>query len=305
MNDETEDPAIRNTSTQIPLPIFRLAGEMVINRMGFGAMRLTGQPGNWGPYPDWAHGVRVLRRAVELGINFIDTADAYGPGDSEKLIADALYPYASSLVIATKGGTVKTGPGQFHADGSPEYLRKACNLSLARLKLECIDLYQLHRVDPNVPLAESVGALVDLRTAGKIKLIGLSNVTLEQLQEAEKITPIASVQNRYSLIDRADDLLVEYCRERGIAFLPYGPLGAGPMDQQAKLAQTTSGKLAHIAALHRATPAQVALAWLLFRSTNIVPIPGTTSLDHLDQNFAAMMVKLTDAEIAELSRGIG
>lgn len=296
MNDE----AMTGTSAQIPAPIFRLGGELVITRLGFGAMRLTGQPGNWGPYADWSHGVRVMRRAVELGINFIDTADAYGPGDSEKLISDALYPYRETLVIATKGGTVKTGPGQFHADGSPNYLRKACNLSLARLRLERIDLYQLHRVDPKTPLEESVGALADLKAEGKIRLIGLSNVSLHQLQAAEKIAPIAAVQNRYNVRDRGDDALVDYCFARGIAFLPYSPLGASPMERQAKLAGSEDAALAKVAARHRITTGQAALAWLLYRASNIIPIPGTTSIAHLEENFAALDVRYTAEDLAEL-----
>jgi aryl-alcohol dehydrogenase-like predicted oxidoreductase len=293
------DPLL-NTSSQIPAPIFRLGGELVINRMGFGAMRLTGQPGNWGPYPDWAHGVRVLRRAIELGINFIDTADAYGPGDSEKLIADALHPYAETVVIATKGGTVKTGPGQFHADGSPEYLRKACNLSLARLRVERIDLYQLHRPDPDVPFDDSIGALAELRQAGKVRLIGLSNISLAQLQAAERIAPIASVQNRYNLRDRGDDALIDYCAQRGIAFLPYSPLGAPPFDRSAKLAASDDEALAAVARRRRLTTAQAALAWLFYRAPNIIPIPGTTSLEHLEENYAALRAHLTPEDLTDL-----
>jgi pyridoxine 4-dehydrogenase len=296
------DDAMTGTSPQIPAPIFRLGGELVINRLGFGAMRLTGQPGNWGPYGDWAHGVRGIRRAIELGINFIDTADAYGPGDSEKLIADALHPYPPTVHIATKGGTVKTGPGQFHADGSPDYLRKACNLSLARLRRERIDLYQLHRVDSRVPLAETIGALVELRNAGKIHLIGLSNVTLEQLKEAEAITPIASVQNRYNLRDRGDDPVVDYCHERSIAYLPYSPLGASPMEREAKLTTGVDSGLARVAARHKITPGQAALAGLLYRAPNVIPIPGTTSIAHLEENFHALDVHYSPDDMKELEQ---
>jgi pyridoxine 4-dehydrogenase len=292
--------ANNNTTAEIPAPIYRLAGETVISRLGFGAMRLTGQPGNWGPYGDWSHGVRVLRRALELGINFIDTADAYGPGDSEKLIADALHPYRDTLVIATKGGTVKTGPGQFHADGSREYLHKACNLSLARLRLERIDLYQLHRVAANTPLADSIAALIELRDQGKIRWIGLSNVTLEQLRAAEQQTPIAAVQNRYNLRERGDDPLVDYCAQRGIAYLPYGPLGASPMAPEAKLATAPDEALARVAARLNITPCQAALSWLLHRASNVVPIPGTTSLEHLEENVRALEVRLSTADVAEL-----
>lgn len=294
------DP-LQATTSQMPSPIFRLGGECVITRLGFGAMRLTGQPGNWGPYPDWSHGVRVLREAAELGINFIDTADAYGPGDSEMLIADALYPYAETLVIATKGGTVKTGPGAYHADSSPAYLKKACNLSLARLKLDRIDLYQLHRFDGQTPLAETVGALAELRTAGKIRLIGLSNVSLAQLQEAEKIAPIASVQNRYNVRDRADDALVEYCGRHNIAYFPYSPLGAPPFERVAKLTGVDDAALSRVAQRHKITPGQAALAWLLYRAPNVVPIPGTTSLDHLHENFRSLYVRYSSNDLAELN----
>lgn len=292
---------MKSTDGQIPAPIFRLGGELVINRLGLGAMRLTGQPGNWGPYADWSSGIRVLREAVELGINFIDTADAYGPGASEDLIAEALAPYPPSLVIATKGGSVKTGPGQVHADGSPEYLRSACEASLRRLKLDTIELYQLHRVDPKVPLADSLGALIDLRAEGKITLIGLSNVSLEQLQEAEKLTPIATVQNRFNLLDRSDEPVVDYCHERGIAYLAYSPLAANPFEREAKLAQATNDATSRLAAKLQATPSQIALAWLLYRAPNIVPIPGTTSLAHLRENYATLKLRLATEDLEALN----
>ncbi len=292
---------LQSTDAQMPVPLLKIGGELLVNRLGYGAMRLTGQPGNWGPFPDWEHGVRVLREAVELGVNFIDTADAYGPGDSEELIADALHPYAESLIIATKGGTVKTGPGAFHANGSPDYLRSACDASLLRLKRDCIDLYQLHRVDPSVPLRESIGALVDLRRNGKIKHIGLSNVTLTQLQEAQQVTTIASVQNRYNLLLRDDDPVVDYCTAHGIAYLPWSPLGTSPFERHSPIASGTDGTLHAIAARHNARAGQVALAWLLYRSPNIVPIPGTTSLGHLKENISSAHVRLSDRDLVELN----
>lgn len=291
----------KSTDASMPVPLFRIGGDLLVNRLGFGAMRLTGQPGNWGPYPDWEHGVRVLRDAVEMGVNFIDTADAYGPGDSEELIADALHPYAETIVIATKGGTVKTGPGAFHANGSPEYLRAACDASLRRLKRDCIDLYQLHRVDPSVPLAESVATLVELQKAGKIKYIGLSNITLTQLQDAEQVTRIASVQNRYNLLLRDDDPMIDYCLSREIAYLPWSPLGTSPFERYSPIASGTDGTLHAIASRHHARAGQVALAWLMYRSPNIVAIPGTTSLAHLKENVTASQVRLSAEDMEALN----
>lgn len=300
-----DSSGMKSTDAQMPAPLFKIGGDLLVSRLGYGAMRLTGQPGNWGPYPDWEHGVRVLREAVELGVNFIDTADAYGPGDNEELIADALHPYAASLVIATKGGTVKTGPGAFHADGSPDYLKQACEASLRRLKLERIDLYQLHRVDPQVPIEVSVGALVELQTAGKIKHIGLSNVTLEQLQAAEKIAPIASVQNRYNILLRSDNPLVDYCTEHNIAFLPWSPLGAAPFERVAPVANIHEGALAELAARRNAHSGQIGLLWLLYRAPNILPIPGTTSLKHLKENVHAQNLRLSPEEVQALDRLAG
>lgn len=296
----SESSGTKSTDAQMPVPLFKIGGDLLVSRIGFGAMRLTGQPGNWGPCPDWEHGVRVIREAIELGVNFIDTADAYGPGDSEELIADALYPYAASIVIATKGGTVKTGPGAFYADGSPEYLKQACEASLKRLKLERIDLYQLHRVDPNVPLEVSVGALVELQAAGKIKHIGLSNVTLEQLQLAETVTPIASVQNRYNVLQRSDDRVVDYCSQRGIAYIPWSPLGTSPFERHSPVANLSTGLLAELAAQRYAKPSQLGLLWLLYRAPNILPIPGTTSLKHLKENVNSQNLRLSPAEVKEL-----
>ncbi|MGC1309356.1 MAG: aldo/keto reductase [Phormidesmis sp.] len=259
-----------NTTTRTqPAPkTFNIGGDLTVNRLGYGAMRLTGQPSNFGPYADWEGGKALLRRTVELGVNFIDTAEAYGPGDNENIIAEALYPYTKDVIIATKGGIFKPTPGNIQADASPENLRRGVEGSLQRLKLERIDLYQLHRPDPKVPFAESVQALATLQQEGKIRHIGLSNVTLEQLKEAQAIARIASVQNRFNQADQAQGSLVDYTAEQGIAFIPYGPLGAHPLRQGAAL------------------PAQAALKWLLRRSPNIIVIPGTTSITHLEENMA-------------------
>lgn len=254
--------------TQLAQKTFAIGGDLTVNRLGYGAMRLTGQPSNFGPYADWEGGKALLRRAIELGVNFMDTAEAYGPGDNENIIADALYPYPEDLVIATKGGIYKPAPGNIQADASPENLRRGVEGSLRRLKRDRIDLYQLHRPDPKVPFAESVQTLATLRQEGKIRHIGLSNVTLAQLKEAQSIVAIASVQNRFNQADQAHGELVDYNAEQGIAFIPYGPLAAHPLKQGAAL------------------PAQAALSWLLHRSPNIVVIPGTTSIAHLEENVA-------------------
>ncbi len=288
-----------STSKDVPGGSFTIAGDLTVARVGLGAMRLTGQPGNWGPYPDWEHGRRVLRRALELGVNFIDTAISYGPGYSEELIASALYPYPSNLVIATKGGLLKTGPGQVQPDGGRDALRRACESSLRRLKLDRIDLYQLHRPDPNVPFAESVEALAQLAVEGKIRHVGPSNVSLAQLEEARRIVPIASVQNRFALSFREGAEVNAYCAREGIAFLPWGPLGARGFQYGAPLA-VADGPLAEIARRLHATPGQVALAWLLARSGNVVVIPGTTSLAHLEENVAAGSLQLPARDVAAL-----
>lgn len=248
---------------------FKLAGEYDVTRLGFGAMRLTGQPGNFGPYPDWEDGVALLRQAVEMGVQFIDSARAYGPEWADKLIADALHPYADDLLIATKGGVDKLAADQIVVDGRPETLLREIDSALSNLKLERIDLFQLHRVDPNVAIEESIGALEEARLAGKLRFIGLSNVDRTQLDRALSIAPIASVQNRFNQAEPGDSDLVDYTNERGIAFIPYGPLGAHPMRQGATL------------------PAQQALAWLLRRSPNMIVIPGTTSVAHLKENMEA------------------
>ncbi len=278
-----------------------LGGDLPVHRLGYGAMRLCAQPGNFGPYPDWEAGKRLLRRAVELGVNFIDTAHPYGPGWNEELIADALAPYPPGLVVTTKGGVEKTAADKVFPDGSPASLRRFCEGSLRRLKLDRLDLYQLHRPDPNVPFADSVGTLAELRSAGKIRHVGLSNVTLAQLDQARKIVPIVSVQNRYNFLERDDDPVLDYCAEHDIAYLPWGPLAAKPFAPQAPLAEA-SGPLAQVARELGATTGQVALAWLLRRSPNIIVIPGTTSVLHLAENIAAADVALTDEHIAALSR---
>jgi pyridoxine 4-dehydrogenase len=268
-----------------------LGNEVSVNRIGFGAMRLTGE-GIWGPPRNRREAIAVLRRAVELGVNFIDTADSYGPDVSEELIAEALFPYPPGLVIATKGGWRRPGPDQWTHDATPSHLRQALEGSLKRLQLEYIDLYQLHIPDPLVPFEDSVGALVQLRSEGKIRLIGLSNVTQEHIERAQRIVPIASVQNRYSFADREWDYVVNYCERNGIAFIPWSPLGAG---------RIAGERLNQVARAHRADPHQVAIAWLLKRSRFMLPIPGTSSVKHLEENVAASSLQLSDGEYEELS----
>jgi pyridoxine 4-dehydrogenase len=268
-----------------------LGGELSVNRLGFGAMRLTGE-GIWGPPMDRTGAVAVLRRAVELDINFIDTADSYGPYVSEELIAEALFPYPRGLVIATKGGWNRPGPDQWTHDATPAHLRKAVEGSLWRLRLDCIDVYQLHIPDPVVSFDASVETLAELRNQGKIRLVALSNVTKEHIERARKIVPIVSVQNRYSFADREWDYVVRYCEQNGIAFIPWFPLGAGKVAGEV---------LNRIAGAHSASPTQIALAWLLRRSPITLPIPGTSSIQHLEQNVAAASLRLTGEEFEELS----
>ena len=268
-----------------------LGGELTVNRLGFGAMRITGD-GIWGPPKDRARALAVLRRASELGVNFIDTADSYGPGVSEELIAEALFPYKKDLVIATKGGWNRPGPNQWTHDASPEHLRKAIEGSLKRLRLDRIDVYQLHAPDPVTPFDASVETLAELRSQGKIRLVALSNVTTEHVERAQKIVPIVSVQNRYSFADREWDSVVDYCERHGIAFIPWFPLGAGKAADQI---------LTKIAKAHQVQPLQVALAWLLQRSPIVLPIPGTSSVEHLEENLAAGAVRLTADEFRQLS----
>jgi pyridoxine 4-dehydrogenase len=267
-----------------------LGGELTVNRLGFGAMRITGD-GIWGPPKDKAAAIAVLRRAAELDVNFIDTADSYGPNVSEELIAEALFPYPKGLVIATKGGWIRPGPGQWTHDASPNHLRQAVEGSLQRLRRERIDVYQLHIPDPATSFDKSMETLAELREQGKIRLIGLSNVTREHIERARKIVPIVSVQNRYSFADREWDYVVNYCEQNKIAFIPWSPLGAG---------RVAGEKLAGVAKAHNATPLQVALAWLLQRSPIMLPIPGTSSVRHLEENLGATAVKLSKAEMEEL-----
>jgi aryl-alcohol dehydrogenase-like predicted oxidoreductase len=276
---------------------FLLGGDLPVHRLGFGAMRVTG-PGIWGEPRDPAVARTVLRRVVELGINLIDTADSYGPHVSERLLGEVLHPYPQDLVIATKGGLVRPGPGIWKSDARPEHLRLALEGSLSRLKVERIDLYQLHSPDSKVPFEDSVGALVDLKREGKIRHIGLSNVDEDELRRARALTPIVSVQNRYSVTDRESEGVLELCEKDGIAFLPWYPLDTG------KLASSRSA-LAKVAKASGATPAQLALAWLLNRSEVMLPIPGTGSLAHLEENQAAAGMKLSDAEAAAIEKAVG
>ncbi len=274
-----------------PAGTVELGRELTVHRLGYGAMRLTGA-GVWGPPKDRSGALAVLRRALELGVNFIDTADSYGPEVSEELIAEALSPYPKDLVIATKGGWIRPGPGLWAHDATPGHLRLAVEGSLKRLRRDRIDLYQLHIPDPIVSLEASVGALAELQVEGKIRLIGLSNVTREHVERARKIVPIVSVQNRYSFADREWDYVVDYCQQNGIVFIPWFPLGAG------KVAKET---VQRIADAHGAKPMHVALAWLLQRSPVILPIPGTSSVEHLEENMLAGPLRLTEEEFGELA----
>ena len=280
---------------------FAIGDDLLVNRLGYGAMRLTGQPGNFGAYPEWEAGEQLLRRAVELGVNFIDTAEAYGPGFNEEIIASALHPYPEDLIIATKGGINKPAPDNIQADARPESLRLSVEASLKRLKLEQIDLYQLHRPDRKVPFAESVEALAKLKQEGKIRHIGISNVTLEQIQEARSIVEIASVQNRFSFSDRTNQDILDYCTQNKIAFIPYGSLGAHPLKRGAPLANA-EGTIAEIAKQKDVKPNQIALAWLLHYAPNIILIPGTTTISHLEENIAATSITLTPEEMTILNQ---
>jgi len=267
-----------------------LGGKVSVHRLGYGAMRLTGD-GIWGPPKDRKAALAVLRRAVELGVNFIDTADSYGPGVSEELIAEALFPYPKDLVIATKGGWNRPGPNQWTHDASPAHLRNAIEGSLKRLRLDRIEVYQLHAPDPAVSFETSVETLAELQKEGKIHLVGLSNVTREHIERARKIVPIVSVQNRYSFADREWDYVVDHCERNGIAFIPWFPLGAGKVAGEI---------LDRVAKAHRSTPLQVALAWLLQRSPIMLPIPGTSSVEHLEENIRAATLQLTQEEYQQL-----
>ena len=268
--------------------IFRIGGDLPVNRLGFGAMRLTGE-GIWGWPPDRANSLKVLRRAVELGVNLIDTADAYGPEVDELLIAEALYPYPKDLVIATKGGNTRPGPGQWVPDGRPEYLKQCVDRSLKRLRLERIDLYQLHRIDPKVAMEDSLGALKEMQDAGKIRYVGLSEVSPDEVKRARKILPIVSVQNQYNIGNRKWEDTLTYCEKDGLGFMPWSPIGGG---RGLKAGDT----LEAAAKNHGVTVVQLALAWLLHRSPVMLPIPGTSSVAHLEENVAAEKLKLTPEE---------
>ena len=272
---------------------FAIGGELEVNRLGFGAMRITGD-GVWGPPKDPAEAVRLLKRVVESGVNLIDTADAYGPNVSEELIAEALHPYPAGLVIATKGGLVRTGPNQWPVDCRPERLRECCDNSLKRLKLDRIDLYQLHRIDPKVPFEDQMGLLKDLQDEGKIWHIGLSEVSVEELKRAQQHIRVVSVQNKYNLADRASEKLLDVCGQEGIGFIPWYPLAAGDLAKK-------GGKLDDIAERLHATVSQVALAWLLERSPVMLPIPGTGSIEHFMENMKALDLDLSDVEYQELA----
>ena len=281
---------------------FTIGGDLTVYRLGFGAMRLTG-PGIWGPPADKQEAIAVLRRALELGVNLLDTADSYGPGVSESLIAEALYPYPKDLVIATKGGLLRTGPNQWPADGRPEHLREALEGSLRRLRLDHIDIYQFHRPDPNVPFEDSVGALAKMREEGKIRHVGLSNVTIDQLARAQKIVPIVTVQNHYNLAMRESEHMtvaeseemIDLCARQGIGFIPWSPLVFG------ELARSDSA-LVQIAKRHNAQPGQIALAWLLKRSSTMLPIPGTSSVKHLEEDMVGATIRLSQDEFDAIDR---
>lgn len=268
-------------------------GDLTVHRLGFGAMRITGE-GVWGEPDDREEAKGVLRRAVELGVSLIDTADAYGPETSENLIREALHPYPDDLVIATKGGHTRPGPSEWEPDGRPEHLREACEGSLERLGLEAIDLYQLHTPDPDVPYAESVGALQRLQEEGKIREVGISNVDLDQLETARGIVDLATVQNRFNLEERSSSDVLDRCEALGIGFIPWFPLGSGDLSEG-------DGALGEIAARHGATPAQIAIAWLLHRSPVMLPIPGTSSVEHLEENVRAASIELSGDEVDRLT----
>jgi len=269
-----------------------VGGDLTVSRLGFGAMRITG-PGVWGEPSSREQAIATLRRAVELGVNFIDTADSYGPDVSEILIAEALYPYPDDLVIATKGGLVRPGPSRWDADGRPEHLREVCEGSLRRLRLEQIPLYQFHRPDPAVPLAESMGAIAELKNEGKIRHVGISNVTESELRQAQRIVPVVSVQNRYNATDRRSSSLIDLCEQEQLVFLPWAPV------QEAD----KNPAVASAAERHNATQHQIVLAWLLASSPQILPIPGTGSVRHAEENIAAASVELDPDEIEAISKG--
>jgi pyridoxine 4-dehydrogenase len=287
--------AISPTGHDVEVGTFTLGGDLEVGRLGFGAMRITG-PGIWGPPDDPEGAKRLLRHAVDRGVNLIDTADSYGPEVSELLITEALHPYPNGLVIATKGGLRRTGPGEWPRDARPERLKECCEGSLRRLRLDRIDLYQLHSPDPKVPLEESMGALRELKEEGKVRHIGVSNTSTEELERARNVTEVVSAQSRFSLTDRAEEPVLEACERDGLGFLPWWPLATGDLARP-------GGPLVEVARGHDATPAQVALAWLLQRSPVMLPIPGTSSIEHFDENLAAAELKLDEREM-ELLEGL-
>lgn len=287
MSDSTPPAAASGT--------FVLGGDLPIHRLGFGAMRITGK-GIWGEPKDPAEAKRLLRRTLDLGINFIDTADSYGPETSERLIAEALHPYPDGLVIATKGGFTRPGPDQWRVNGNPQYLRECVEASLRRLKVDRIDLYQLHRIDRRVPVEDSLGALRELQQQGKIRHLGLSEVNTEEIEQAAKVAPIVSVQNEYNIENRKSEDALNYCEQHGLGFIPWFPVAAGRL-------AAPGGALDRAAQRHGATVAQLALAWLLHRSPVMLPIPGTSSIAHLEENTAAAQVRLGIDEWAEIADG--
>lgn len=288
MNDTNTSPIAAASGT------FALGGDLTVRRLGFGAMRITG-PGIWDDPNDIEESRRVLRRAVELGINFIDTADSYGPEVSERLIGETLAPYPADLVIATKGGLTRQGPDKWLPVGRPEYLRQCVEMSLRRLGIQRIDLYQLHRIDAKVPLEEQLGVLRDMQSEGKIRHIGLSEVSVEEIEKARKIVPIVSVQNLYNLANRQSEAVLDYCEKHGLGFIPWFPVAAGDLARPGGVLDTAARE-------HKATVAQLALAWLLKRSPVMLPIPGTSSVLHLDENTAAARIELTNAEFDALTK---
>jgi aryl-alcohol dehydrogenase-like predicted oxidoreductase len=273
---------------------FTLGGDLTVNRLGFGAMRITG-PGIWGEPKHPGEAKRVLRRAVELDVNFIDTADSYGPYVSEQIIGDTLSPYPEGVVIATKGGLTRQGPNKWLPVGRPEYLRQEVEMSLRRLRLERIDLYQLHRIDPKVPVEESLGELKKMQQEGKIRHIGLSEVKPDEIERAQRTVPIVSVQNQYNIADRKHEDTLQYCEQHQLAFIPWFPVAAGELAKPGGPLDQTAGK-------HGATVAQLCIAWLLWRSPEMLPIPGTSSVSHLEENVASAQLKLGDEEWAELEK---
>jgi len=273
---------------------FLIGNDLRVNRLGFGAMRITGK-GVWGPPADRTEAIKVLQRAVELGVNFIDTADSYGPHVSEEIIAEALHPYSAGLVIATKGGFDRSGPDRWTENGNPKHLREACEASLRRLRLECIDLYQLHRIDSKYPAEDQLGTLKELQAEGKIKHVGLSEVSVAQIQSSREIVPIVSVQNRYSVTDRGSEDVLKFCEQQSIGFIPWFPLAAGRLSAAASALNRDAEEIGM-------TPSQLALAWLLWRSPVILPIPGTSRVDHLEENVLTPTLKVPEETLQELAK---